>query len=138
MLGIKNKKIILIGGSGFIGLHLARRLSRFNKNITIFCRKTGKIGRLDFVKEIKLIKGDVTDYKTVEESVRNKDIIINFAAVVNPSSEFEPYIDLEVNCKGQLNLLEARKNVNPNSKYIFLGTRTQFGIVKKEHKLLVA
>lgn len=127
MNGIKNKKILLIGGTGFIGLNLAKRLSSLDWEVTLMSRGISKIKKLDFSRKIKLIKGDVRDYKIVEENIKNKDVIINLAAVVNPASDFNPYQDLDVNCKGQLNILEARKNVNPNSKYIFFGTRAQFG-----------
>ena len=130
MIIIKNKNILLIGGTGFIGLHLIRRLSKCNCYITILSPKIDLISKLGTSK-LKLVKGDVRDYKCVEENIKNKDVIINLAAIVSPDSHFEPYQDLEVNCKGQLNILEARKNVNPSSKYIFFGSRAQFGRVKK-------
>jgi len=130
---IKNKKIIIIGGCGFIGLHLAKRLSSLDCDLIILYRSNlDKVKNLDFTKKIKFIKGNIKEYKDIEKSIKDKDIIINFAAVVNPTSDFELYQDLEVNCKGQFNILEARKNINPDSKYLFLGSRTQFGRVKKE------
>ena len=129
MNSIKNKKILLIGGSGFIGLHLAKKLSEFNADITMLCKNPDKIKKLDFSKKISILKGDVTDYKTVEKSIKNKYVIINLASIVYANSNFDPYIDLETNCKGQLNILEARKKSNLNSKYISIGSRAQFGSI---------
>ncbi|MFW9875362.1 MAG: NAD-dependent epimerase/dehydratase family protein, partial [Candidatus Thorarchaeota archaeon] len=132
MTNLENKKILVIGGSGFVGLHLIKRLSKTDNTMTVLCKNPDKIKNFEFTKKIKLIKGNITDYKTIEENIKNKDIIINLAAIVNPVSDFESYTDLDINCKGQLNVLEARKKVNPNSKYIFIGTRAQFGRMKKE------
>ncbi len=129
---LKNQKILLIGGSGFIGLHLAKKLSEFDNYMAIFSKDAAKAKKLDFADKIRFIEGDITDYKAIEESIKDKDVIINLTAIVQDSNVFDPYLDLEVNCKGQLNILEARKKVNPSSKYIFIGTRSQFGKVKEE------
>lgn len=132
MGSLKGKKILIIGGTGFVGMHLAKRLSEVPCRVCIFGRNIGNAKKLEFAKEIEIIEGDIADYKSIEKSVKNKDAIINLAAVVQDYAEFDPYLDLEVNCKGQLNILEARKKINQNAKYIFIGSRTQFGKVKKK------
>ena len=132
MKSLKQKKILLIGGSGFVGLHLAKRLSESGKDITIFAKYTDKAEEVDFSKKIKFIKGDVADYRAIEKSIKDKEAIINLAAIVQDIGDFNPYPDLEVNCCGQINILEARRKVNPGSKYIFIGTRAQFGKVGEE------
>jgi len=132
MISLKHKKILLIGGSGFIGLHLAKRLSKLERGITIYCKGPDKAKKLDFADKIKFTKGNIADYKAIEENIKDKDAIINLTAIVQDSGKFDPYIDLEVNCHGQINVLEARKKVNPSSKYIFIGTRSQFGKVNEK------
>ena len=132
MNSLKSKKILLVGGAGFIGLHLAQRLLELGSNVTIFYKNRGKTEKLNFRNDINFINGNIADYKAIEKSVKNKDIIINLAAVVQDYAEFDPYLDLEVNCKGQLNILEARKKINSKAKYIFIGSRTQFGRVNEK------
>ena len=129
---MNSKKILIIGGSGFMGLHLAKRLSKLESDITIYCKNIDKAKKLNLADKIKFIEGDITDYKAIEESIKDKEVIINLAAIVRDRDDFNPYLDLEVNCKGQINILEARKKVNPNSKYIFIGTRSQFGRVEEK------
>jgi len=126
----KNNRVLLIGGSGFIGLHLTKRLLERKCEVTILHKDS--FTRRGIEKEARLVQGSITDYKTVENAIKDKDGIINLAAVLHPSGEFDPYLDWEVNGKGQLNILEARRKVNPDSKYIFFGTRAQFGRVKEE------
>ncbi len=112
-------------------MHLARRLLELGSDVAVFGKNEAKNGK-DFRNKINFIKGDVADYKAIEKSVKNKDAIINLAAVIQDYAEFDPYLDLEVNCRGQLNVLEARKKVNSAAKYIFIGSRTQFGKVDKK------
>src|SRR3989338_2422644 len=132
MGSINGKKMLIIGGCGFIGLHLAKRLAGTGSDITIFCKTRIKAEKLDFADKINFIEGDISDYNSVEKNIKDKDIIVNLAAVIQDIGEFDPYPDLDVNCSGQINILEARKKVNINSKYIFIGTRAQFGKVKEE------
>src|SRR3989338_2579386 len=127
---LKNKKILLIGGAGFIGLHLAKKLVELEQEVVIFSKDSSKIKKLGFAKNIKFIEGNICNYKSVESAVGGKDIVINLASVVNHGPIFNPYDDLYINCKGQINVLEARRKINKNSKYIFFGTMAQFGIVK--------
>ena len=127
----KNQRILLIGGAGFIGLHLAKKLSSINNDITIFSKDNSKAKKLLFSKKIKFTKGDISNYKDVEKNINNKEIILNLASVVNSSQIVDFKNDLDVNCRGQINILNARKNINPHSKYIFFGTRAQFGKVEE-------
>ena len=124
-----NCKKVLIIGAGFIGTHLCKALSSLNIEVTVLSKSIDKINNLKFSGKLKLIKGDILDYDLVEKCIKGKDCIINLASVVNHYSNFDPYVDLDVNCRGQINILEARRKINPNSRYIFIGTRTQFGIV---------
>ena len=126
----KNKKVLLIGGSGFIGVYLCKALSGLGIEVTVLSKRIYKIKKLNFSGKLKLIEGGILDYNILEKSIKGKDCIINLASIVNHYSNFDPFDDLEVNCKGQLNVLEARKKANPKSKYIFIGSRTQFGRVK--------
>jgi len=128
----KIQNVLLIGGSGFIGLNLAKALSGTGAKITIFCKNPKKIKNIRFYRNFSIIKGDVYDYDSVEKSIIGKDVIINFASVVSHDSSFDVINDVKTNLIGQLNILEARKKVNPNSRYIFIGSRAQFGIVDKK------
>lgn len=129
---IRNKKILLIGGSGFIGLNAAKALSELEADITILCKNPEKIKNIGFCRNFKIIKGDVSDYDSVEKNIMNKDVIINFASVVSSGSSFDAFEDIKTNLAGQLNVLEARKKLNQKSRYIFIGSRAQFGRVKEK------
>ncbi len=107
-----NKKIQIFGGNGFIGLHLQKRLHEDGFAVSV--------------------GGDVTKYDEVVEKVKDQDVIINLATVVQTTGNFDATKDLEVNLRGQINILEARKNAQPQSKYIYIGSSLQFGKVNEK------
>jgi len=71
--------ILIIGGTGFIGRHLIKRLKKKHQkyNITYFVRKTSKTPLL---KDEKLIYGDISEKQDIIKATKNIDIVINLAA----------------------------------------------------------
>ena len=60
--------------------------------------------------------------------MKNKDYIINCAASTShPYSMREPWINLDVNGRGMINLLEAIRISNKNVIFVHTGTTTQLG-----------
>lgn len=126
---MKNKKILILGGNGFIGSYLTRKLVAQGSDVTVMCRNPEGIEHIPAFKGARLTKGDITRYESVAECIQGQDVVINLATIIYNMGTFEPYIDLEINCKGQINALEARKNINQKAKYIYIGSSMQFGRV---------
>lgn len=120
-------RVLLVGGSGFIGLHLAQLLVEHNHQVTIFCRNPPKPAVIKGGEQVSWVKGDIIHKKEIEQAVKGADSIIHLAGVVQAGPKFDPFSDLNVNCTGVLNVLGARKKMNKDAQYIFLGTRAQFG-----------
>src|SRR5439155_19212931 len=71
---------------------------------------------------------DVRQQSTMNYLVRGRAVIFNLAGQVSHiDSMREPYSDLEINCRGQLTLLEACRHNNPDVKVVFAGTRQVYG-----------
>ncbi|MEK7519658.1 MAG: NAD(P)-dependent oxidoreductase [Patescibacteria group bacterium] len=134
---LANKKVLVLGGSGFLGAHLVKELATHKAAVTVLCRNPNDIKKIPAFHDTHLVQGDITVPENVAEHVSGKDIIVNLATVVYNTGVFEPYTDLNVNCKGQINVLEARKNFNPDAQYIYIGSSMQFGRVP-EHDLPIA
>lgn len=129
-LGMVNK-VLVIGGGGYIGLKLVKKLVDLNLDVTVMSRNISKFESIDFLKEATLYKGDITKIGDVQTAVENKDCIINLAAMISKHDRDikNPIYNLKVNCEGQLNVLESLRTKNPECKYIFVGSRAQFGRV---------
>ena len=124
---------MITGGLGFIGSNLAHRLAGLGAKVTVYDsldpNSGGNLYNVDSIKEkIKIVYFDVLSFDLLAECVSGQDYIFNCAASTShPFSMREPMIDLDVNSRGVINLLEAVKRFNPHAKLIHIGTSTQLG-----------
>jgi len=129
----RGKKVLITGGLGFIGSNLAIKLQELEADIVIVDSLIedygGNIFNVDPIKDkVKINIADVRDESGMLYLVKDKDYIFNLAGQVSHiDSMLNPYIDLEINCKSQLSMLEACKKSNKDVKIIYAGTRQQYG-----------
>ncbi|ETR69384.1 MAG: UDP-glucose 4-epimerase, partial [Candidatus Magnetoglobus multicellularis str. Araruama] len=130
---INGKRIIIAGGLGFIGSNLAHQCLKLGADVTIYdCLDPHSGGNLYNVNSIKndisLCYMDILNFDQLASQIANKDYFINCAASTShPFSMREPWIDLDVNSRGVINILEAIRRFNPEVKMIHLGSSTQIG-----------
>ncbi|MFH0855110.1 MAG: NAD-dependent epimerase/dehydratase family protein [Candidatus Omnitrophota bacterium] len=137
---LKNKKVLITGGLGFIGSNLAHKCLQLGASVTIYdCldqKSGGNIYNIeDIKKDVALINDDIRNFQALSLSLAKKEIVFNCAAYTShPNSMKEPLIDIDINCKGTLNLLEAVRKFEPEAKIVHIGTSTQIG--KMEFKVI--
>ena len=81
----KNKKIVIFGGSGFLGNSLIKFLIKKDYEIILFTRKASPeklIEKYKFNSNVKIINWDVNDYELVEQNILNTDCIINLCGIL--------------------------------------------------------
>ena len=108
----KNKVLLISGGTGSFGNAVLRRFNTLDlAEIRIFSRdekKQDDMRRLYGNAKIKFHVGDVRDYRSVENVVREVDYIFHAAALKQvPSCEFHPIEAVKTNVFGTDNMLEA-------------------------------
>lgn len=130
---IKNKKILLTGGAGFIGTKLCSILSE-NNNILLYDnldRNSIKNTNLLNKENVKLVQGDILDSLKLKEVVSNfkPNIVIHLAAVAGIDTVIKnPVKTMQVNMIGTYNLLEALKeNMDCIERVIDFSTSEVFG-----------
>ena len=98
------KKVVVIGGSGFIGSHTADELSKLGYNVTIFDRTPSPWLRADQ----NMIEGDILDVDSLDLGLRNADIVYHFAGVsdLNEASD-RPLDAINLNIMGTALVLDA-------------------------------
>ena len=109
------KKILITGGCGFIGSHLAEKLVSKNYKVTVFDRYNidNDFGYLENSKlknsiEIKL--GDIRDYDSVLDAISGHDTVFHLAALIGiPYSYVSPMGYIKTNVEGTYNVLEASR-----------------------------
>ena len=126
MAELKDKKILVTGGAGFIGYHLCNKLQTLTKDLTIYDDlSSGKMENVKDVSKAKFVKGDILDVKKLCSQPK-ADLIYHLAAqVVVPYSMENPLVDFETNAKGTLCVLEkARKD---DAKIVFASSAAIYG-----------
>ena len=128
------KKVIITGGAGFIGSHIAELLLKKGYRVVII--DNFETGRLDNISKlnkskIQVINADVSDYKKIENNFKNIDYVFHLAALADivPSIE-QPDKYFKSNVTGTLNILRASKKYNVK-KVIYAASASCYGIVKK-------
>jgi len=131
--GLQGQKVLITGGLGFIGSNLVHRCLELGAEVTVYdCldpRSGGNPYNVhDIQDSVKLCYRDILNFEQISQEVVDKDVIYNCAASTShPFSMREPWIDLDVNGRGVINLLEAVRRFNRDVKFIHLGTSTQLG-----------
>jgi nucleoside-diphosphate-sugar epimerase len=130
---ISNKNILITGGMGFIGSNLARRLLEFNNQVTIvdslIPEYGGNLRNLSDLKDrISINLSDIRDKYSIREIIKGQDYLFNLAGQTSHLDSMEnPFIDLDINAKAQLSILEACRKNNPGIRIVFASTRQIYG-----------
>jgi UDP-glucose 4-epimerase len=128
-----NKKVLVTGGMGFIGSNLVRRLADLGAQVLLVDSMIPNTGSNRFniagiEDNIRLDNSDVRDEQAINGLVQGQDYLFNLAGQTSHMDSMEkPHIDLDINCRSQLSILEACRRHNPGIKLVFASTRQIYG-----------
>jgi nucleoside-diphosphate-sugar epimerase len=129
MIG-KVKKILIIGGLGFIGKNTYKYFKNKGFDVTILATKLDETsdGFLDESVRKDIILGTFLDQSFLKEIISGYNVVFSLAGNSGASASIEsPFIDLELNLTGHLNLLEACRTRNSQVHIVFPSTRLVYG-----------
>lgn len=123
-------KILLTGGSGYLGSILTRKLLANGHNVRILDNFLfGKDSLKDILnnKKLELVEGDIRDLSIVGKSLKNIDSVIHLASIVGTqSAELDPKASMEVNFMATRNIAELCK-IYKIKQFIFASTCSVYG-----------
>ena len=103
-------RVLITGGAGFQGSHLAERLVRSGHGVTVLSTLSAEAERniARCANDISVVWGSITDAEIVDKTVRDQDAVVHMAARVNVDESIDsPVVFLTVNVLGTYNVLEA-------------------------------
>ena len=119
-------KIMITGGTGFVGSHLCDEFLKDNHDLIILTKSDSKSKNVSHISnKIKIEKIDVTNFDELGKSIEDNrpDVIIHLAGETSHSKSFEqPMYDVDVNTKSTLLILEKIKTLNLKCRFILGST----------------
>jgi len=125
-------KVVITGGAGFIGSHLADFLIDTGNEVLVIDNLS--IGRVENIahhldnSNFKFLKADIVDYESIETSFREVDWVFHLAAMADivPSIE-NPTEYYKSNVNGTFNVLQACRKYNIK-KIVYTASSSCYGI----------
>ncbi len=130
---LTGQRVLITGGLGFVGSNLAHQCLALGAQVTVYDnldpRCSGNIHNIDGIRDrIRVEFNDILNFEAITASIVQNDVIFHCAAYVShPNSMRDPLIDIDVNCKGVIHVLEAARRFNPAIRVVYAGTSTQIG-----------
>ena len=109
---MKGKVSFITGGAGFIGSRLAERLAEKGHKVIVYDNfSSGDVKNLSKIKnKIKIVKGDITDFKKLKQAMKGVDCVYHHAALVSVAQSMEEPVEThKINIEGTNNVLEAAR-----------------------------
>ncbi|MBI5036463.1 NAD-dependent epimerase/dehydratase family protein [Candidatus Micrarchaeota archaeon] len=119
--------ILITGGAGFIGSHLAERLCAENK-VRVLDNLSAGAQNVELLKAkgIEVIEGDIRDKETVANSLKGCSIVYHLAAMNRAARSIKNPVEAnEINITGTLNVLEACRK--ENAAFVFASSSSVYG-----------
>lgn len=88
---MEQKKVLLLGGSGFVGTYIANRLSEQGVRVTIPTRRRERTKKLIMMPWVEMPEANITDPVELEALVRGQDAVINLVGILHSRDVQLPY-----------------------------------------------
>ena len=129
----KAAKILITGGFGLIGSALTRRLVAAGSQVRVLDNLDPDSGanrtNLEGLEgKLEAVIADIRDADAVRRALLGRDVLFNLAAQSSHLGSMQaPLVDLDVNARAQLALLESVRAVNPALRIVYASTRQIYG-----------
>jgi len=120
-------KIVITGGTGFLGRLLAERATKRGDQVTLFdiAMPPGGLGALDG--QVEVVTGDINDAATLGGVIAGADAVVHLASMVSAGSEADFDAAMRVNIDGGRAVLDAARANGSQTKVLFTSSLAIFG-----------
>jgi len=121
--------ILITGGTGFIGVGLARKLLARGENVVLFDIAIAHQRLTDIKDKVKVIQGDLKVWPEVLNAVKDNKIdgIFHLGSMLSLPSEDNPWASFQTNVAGTMHVLEAARLFGVK-RMVFASTAATYGL----------
>ena len=136
MSGLQGKEILVTGGAGMLGSWIAEKAVQRGARVTVLDAMAPDYGGNTFnlaaIRDrIRFVQGDIRDAALMAREASRAQVIFNLAAQVSYiDSNIDILGDLDVNCGGQILLLEACRRAGHRPRIVFASSRFVYGRIE--------
>ncbi len=136
MRTLQGARVLITGGAGMIGSTIAHQAVAQGAEVSILDAMLPLYGGNLFnlhgiLDRVRFIEGDIRNLDLMRRVVPGYDYIFSLAGQVSyVDSNTEPLVDLDINCKGHLQVLEACRRENPRARLLFASSRFVYGRIE--------
>ncbi len=123
------KKILIVGGTGFIGYHLALKAKKKGWNVTSISSKPPK--KLRFIPKIKYIICDISKKNLLQKKInKSYDYVVNLGGYVDHSKKKKTYNSHYLGCKNLTKIFMKK----PPKSFVQMGSCIEYGFNQSPQK----
>jgi len=106
-------RVLVIGGTGFIGYKVVEKLVLRTQKVVVMSRRS-RVFPEEFSGKVESVTGDIREFSDIMRVLRDFkiDSIINIAYALTAEGEANPLAAIQVNCLGACNIFEAARLFN--------------------------
>lgn len=121
--------VLITGGSGFIGSHIARGLVRRGYGVVVYDVVVNDKLIKDIKDNVAVVQGDVVNTALLTETIRKYDVnvIMHYAALLSAAAERDPYQGFKVNFEGTWNVFSIAKALGIKT-IVFASSAAVYGV----------
>ncbi len=119
------QKVLITGGTGFLGVHLARRFLKEKWAVTLY--DLAPLDAKDLIGKVTVVKGDIRNNKTLDKALGGINFVVHAAAAL-PIQRTKKAI-FSVNIDGTKAVLEEALK-NKIKRLVFISTTAMYGVPK--------
>ena len=124
----RDRRVLVLGGGGFLGTNVSRRLAEAGARVTATSTRASAVTPAG----VRHVRWEAADADSVRPLVAEADVVFSlFGRSGAVRSVREPAGDLAVNGAGQLAVLEAVRQAQPTAKVVFPSSRLAYGRVSE-------
>jgi len=123
------KNILILGGTGFVGYHLAKEALKRGFHVSSLSKNTPVKKR--YLKKVKYIIADISNINSIKKKIKNDfQYVVNLAGYVDHSDKIRTYKSHYLGCKNISNFFLKKKI----KRFIQVGSSLEYGLGKSPQK----